>query len=299
MKYVKLFEQFVNESSTLSSIGATPAQVTAIHNSKSVHLLRNDNQYEQIKSKAEAKKRLMNAGDGVAIVSFDEFGNASVITRRNSRVKGTDMYDIATYDVNGDRIYTNPQGLPATKVITQLGKAKAIYYTNAGAFDQSKRGRDLIKKQSDIKFEVENALKGIIEAAYSKIEKKFNAVVQDIKREATEAMMNDDYAKADQLLDIISPKANVYSAQRKHIEIKDFIDKPFRSWAYDAKTAMMDRAKVAINDNGEVSSLGYRDDFSIEDLDIAKYKRAARKELLNIYDEVFRKFDNVIKTHRS
>ena len=34
MKHVKLFEAFINESSTLSTIGATPAQVSAIHKSK-------------------------------------------------------------------------------------------------------------------------------------------------------------------------------------------------------------------------------------------------------------------------
>lgn len=34
MKHIKLFEAFINESSTLSTIGATPAQVSAIHKSK-------------------------------------------------------------------------------------------------------------------------------------------------------------------------------------------------------------------------------------------------------------------------
>ena len=291
MKHVKLFEAFVNESSTLSTIGATPAQVSAIHKSNSIHLIANDNQYEEISTKAEAKKRLMDAGSRVTIISFDRDGNISAITRRNHRVKGNEMYDIVTYDMNG-KLVNNNSNLPATKVIKELGKAKNIYFTNKGSFDQSSWGRKAQKNADQTKFEIENAIEGIIEVAYSKIEKKYTKMYQDIKLEATKAMMNDDYATAEKLLDIISPKQNWGSGGRKPREIKDFIGRPFRSLAHDAKSAMIERAKLVINVKAVESGV------SVEDLDIAKYKQLAREEMLKIYDEVFNKFNNVVKMYK-
>ena len=293
MKHIKLFEAFINESSTLSTIGATPAQVSAIHKSNSIHLIANDNQYEKISTKAEAKKKLMDAGFMVTIISFDRDGNISAITRRNHRLNNADVYDIVTYDKNGKLVSTNDDyGMTAANVIKALGKAKEIYYTNKGAFTQSAKGRKIQKRADNTKFEIENAISGVIEAAYSKIEKRYTDLYQDIKLEATKAMMNDDYATAEKLLDIISPKQNWGAGSRKPREIKDFIGRPFRSMAHDARSAMIERAKLVINVKAA------EDDMRAEDLDIAQYKQLAREEMLKIYNEVFDKFNNIVKTYR-
>jgi hypothetical protein len=291
MKHVKLFEAFINESSTLSTIGATPSQVSAIHKSSQIHLISHDNEYEKISTKAEAKKKLMDGGSKVTIVAFDKDGNISAITRRNNRINNADVYDIVTYDKNGKLVNTNDDyGMNAAKVIKELGKAKDIYYTNTGAFTKSARGRKRQKDANQTKFEIENAIEGIIEAAYTKIESKYNKLYQDIKLEATKAMMNDDYVTAEKLLDIISPKANFYGAKRKPRELKDLMRRPFRSLAYDAKSIMIERAKLVIR----VNSLENIDG----ELDVANYKQIARQEMIKIYNEVFDKFNNIVKSYK-
>lgn len=148
MKYIRLFESFINEASTLSRLGLTGKQLTAIHNGVTgggrdggSGALSHDSKWENVKNKSELSKILQREeGSSPAVIFKMSDGTVKVMTlfyhSDNKAKKYKHQWDWSHFDMDGtviphaDKDTTWVEGYSLSGALAQIkGKIDEIYYS--------------------------------------------------------------------------------------------------------------------------------------------------------------------------
>lgn len=188
MKHVKLFEQFINESSTLTSLGISDAAIGAYykHEPSSSYSLDANATYSNSPNKKTLEQQIKDGGLAPkVIISLDGQGGMAVAARSNDDTfSNRHEYDVLEITADGSKgvIAAN---LTLKQAIAKLPSAKAYYFSFSTA-----------DKKTSLKYartrELDEVLSNIMNSSFKILKKDIEQLVQEYKAKALELMQAGD-----------------------------------------------------------------------------------------------------------
>lgn len=189
MKHVKLFEQFINESSTLTNLGISDAAIGAYykHEPSSSYSLDANATYSNSPNKKTLEQQIKDGGLAPKVIFvLDGQGGMAVASRSNDDVLGSirPEYDVFTITADGSREVI-AEDLTLKQTISKLPSAKAYYFSFSTA-DKKTSLKDARTQELD------EVLSNIMSSSFKILRKDIEKLVQDYKAKALELMQAGD-----------------------------------------------------------------------------------------------------------
>ena len=198
LKHVKLFEQFVNESSTLTNLGVSSAAISAYYNKGENRFfiksrLSADATYISYKGKSALETQIKSSGVApVVIFTLDGQGGMTVASRSNDSISERPYYRVSEIQADGT-IEKKDSGLTISKAISALPRSKEYYLSNSRV--ERKR-----TEYDNRKSEVGETLKTIVNSSTEILKGDIADLVAEYKAKALELMQNGDIEGANRIL---------------------------------------------------------------------------------------------------
>ena len=189
MKHVKLFEQFINESSTLTSLGVSDAAIGAYykHEPSSSYSLDANATYSNSPNKKTLEQQIKDGGLAPKVIfTLDGQGGMTVASRSNDDVLGSIRPEYGVFKITADGHRQVSGGdLTFKKAIAKLPRAKAYYFSFSTA-DKKTSLKDARTRELD------EVLSNIMNSSFKILKKDIEQLVQDYKAKALELMQAGD-----------------------------------------------------------------------------------------------------------
>lgn len=294
MKHVKLFEQFVNESSTLTSLGISDAAIGTYYSSEysSKYSLDANATYSNYPNKKILEQQIKEGGLAPKVIfTLDGQGGMNIASRNNDDVLGyiRPEYDVFTIKADGSREVIG-ENLTLKKTISKLPRAKAYYFSTSIAAKKTSLEDGRTR-------ELDEVLSNIMNSSFKLLKKDIEQLVQEYKAKALELMQAGDTQGALETINSImydkrrgqghkemtelDLEAILYSRQSKTLLIafQNAMSKRFVSW--DEDTVEL-RNMVMDYRHGEIDSL-------------EPIKKKAYKMTIEFLKQKRKSLDNMIK----
>jgi hypothetical protein len=190
MKHVKLFEQFINESSTLTGLGISDAAIGAYykHEPSSSYSLDANATYSSSPNKKTLEQQIKDGGLAPKVIFvLDGQGGMTVASMSNDDVLGSIRPEYGVFTIKGDGSREVIGGdLTFKQAIAKLPRAKVYYFSTSASATKKTSLKDARTRELD------EVLSNIMSSSFKILRKDIEQLVQEYKAKALELMQAGD-----------------------------------------------------------------------------------------------------------